>query len=83
MLADNQAAIQQRYAHWKMVEKEQDQAERAQKMKKVEAELQKENKWFKIAHVLIGVVIGIGLTTFYFSVPNTPKNLAPVVQNNE
>lgn len=76
-------ALKQRFAQIAAAKEKLTLADRALRMKQVEKDIQRENKWFKIAHILIGVVIGIGLTTFYFSVPNTPKNLAPVVQNDK
>lgn len=82
-LKDNQQAIQQRFADWQMKTRELDQVDRIQRMSKVESELQRESLWYKIGHIFIGLVLGVGATTMYFNYPFNLSNPAPVVQNGQ
>ncbi|BDM82845.1 hypothetical protein [Acaryochloris marina] len=80
MLADNDAAIQQRYAHWKMIEKEQDQAERAQRIKRVNSDIRKEGYLFRAAHIALGLAIGVWATLYGVSLNKPAVDPTPVVQ---
>lgn len=83
LLAENDTAIQQRYAHWKMIQNEQDQAERAQRIERVNREIRRETHWYRTAHILLGAILGTGLTLLSLSFGGEPNDPAPVVQVNK
>ena len=83
LLAENEAAQKQRVRHWKIYEKELDQQERAQRIARTNQEIRRETRWFRLLHILIGVILGFGLAAWYFGAFDRPGEYAPVVEVNQ
>lgn len=73
-------ALKQRFAQIAATKEKLTLADRALRMKQVEKDIQRENKWYKLTHISIGIGIGVMLTLFGLSVKEGLNSPAPVVQ---
>ncbi|QUY45827.1 hypothetical protein HRE53_32715 (plasmid) [Acaryochloris sp. 'Moss Beach'] len=73
-------ALKQRFAQIEATKRKLDQADRALRMRQVEKDIQRENKWYRLTHISIGIGIGVALTLFGLSFKDNLSNPAPVVQ---
>lgn len=72
-------ALKQRFAQIAATKEKLTLADRAQRMKQVELDIKRENKWYKLTYISIGVLIGVLLTFWGMSVKEGLNSPAPVV----